>query len=331
MAVAVKMYKHFDTPKEPGVYHRLICLTGEDKGNAYFLMGKRIVMGRSENCDVTILDLKSSREHAEIILVGKNYILTDLGSQNGIVVNDLKIKQHALSNGDKIIVGKTVYKFSKVVVKEKSEDIAKKQKERNKKNIEIEDEEIEEEEPRNKRLTIFLGALILIAAVLLIDDDSGEEPKRVKNVPKRVLIENKEFQTAAAKRIKESKKNKEKLQRYFDRGLREFREGNYFRAISEFENAKQWSPNDPLANFYLRKTREALDEQIEGYFNKATRDIDAINYKKASTSYCAIVRLLNNYKKDSRYIAAVEGVKNLEKKMGLDEGDIECVDSSKGN
>ena len=45
---------------------------------------------------------------------------------------------------------------------------------------------------------------------------------------------------------------------YFQKGLREFREGNYFRAMSEFEHALAWSPSDPQAQFYLRKTQEAL-------------------------------------------------------------------------
>jgi pSer/pThr/pTyr-binding forkhead associated (FHA) protein len=328
MASAVKIYKHFEMPKEVGVYHRLICLTGDDKGKAYFLMGKRVVMGRSENCDVTILDLKSSREHVEIILVGRNYILTDLGSQNGVVVNDLKVKQHALSNGDKIIIGKTVYKFSKIEVKESNEKIIKNQRERNRRLDAADDEDEEdEEEPKNNRLTLILGAVILIGIMLMIGDETSEKPiKRVTTISNNIGEIDRSFERANNKRIKESKKNKAKLQIYFKRGLREFREGNYFRAINEFESAKQWSPNDPLANFYLRKTREALDEEIESYFSKATRDIDSINYMAAVTSYCAVIRLLADYKSDSRFLAAQVGVKSLEQKMGLDEDEIQCLD-----
>ena len=48
-------------------------------------------------------DIKSSREHAEIAQVGKDYNVTDLESQNSVVVNDLKIKQHTLNEGDKVI------------------------------------------------------------------------------------------------------------------------------------------------------------------------------------------------------------------------------------
>lgn len=326
MAKAVIEYKHYEVPKEPGVYHKLVCLTGENKGKAYFLMGRRVVLGRSEHCDITILDLKSSREHAEIILVDDVYILTDLGSQNGIIVNDLKVKQHALNPGDKVIVGKTVYKFSKQEVESKKKKVTKK---RTSREIDEDDDDDDEEENPKSPMSKILMAVIVIAVVILF---GSEDPKEVEEQKSNVVnaqvneIDD-SFQRAISKRKKESKKNKEKLAIYFKRGLREYREGNYFRAISEFENAQQWSPNDALANFYLRKTREKLDEQIESFFSKALRDTDAINYLKAATSYCAIVRLLNRYQDDTRYKAAKEGIRNLEKKLGLDEGEINCIET----
>ena len=322
MSKAVQILNHVELPRTAGVYYRLTCLTGEAKGTAYYLIGKRAVMGRSENCDITILDLKSSREHAEIILVGKEYILTDLGSQNGIIINDLKVKQHALVEGDKVIVGKTVYKFSKIEVKGEG---TKTKKTRKKRKV----EDVAEEEPKNSKMTIGLSLLIILAVLLLFEDEMVEEDTKKK---KPVLVGNvKEVSDSFAQAIKDksenSKKNKEKLELYFKRGLREYREGNFYRAILEFENAKQWSPKDRLASFYLRKTRESLDEQIQSYFSKAIRDIDSINYEKASVSYCTIIKILVNEESDPRYIAAKGAISNLEKKMGLDEGQIVCIES----
>lgn len=332
MAAAVKTFQHFDTPKEPGVYYRLICLTGEAKGNAYFLFGSRIVMGRSDKCDITILDLKSSREHAEIIKVGDDYIITDLGSQNGVMVNDLKIKQHSLTDGDKVIIGKTVYKFSKINVKE---SLIETKKKKIKKKVQVIEEEEEEEEPENKKLSLVLFGIIALGVAVIFLGDGDENntgvPQKKSVITANVKEIDKVFSEAAKQRRKVSKENKEKLQIYFKRGLREFREENFFRAISEFENAKQFSPNDPLANFYLRKTREALDERIESYFSKAIRDGDALNYQKSAVSYCGIIRLLANYTNDSRYISAKEGVKNIEEKLGLDEGEINCVEIEAGS
>ena len=101
---AVKIVNNFRAPKKIGVHHRLLCLTGNNKGVSYYISGKRVVLGRSGEVDVQVLDEKASREHAEIVNINGDFILTDLKSQNGTIVEDLKITQHKLSNGDKIII-----------------------------------------------------------------------------------------------------------------------------------------------------------------------------------------------------------------------------------
>jgi pSer/pThr/pTyr-binding forkhead associated (FHA) protein len=322
MAGGVKIYKHFQTPKTAGVYHRLVCLTGEKKGIAYFILeNKRVVMGRSEECDIRIFDLKSSREHAEIIQVGEDYIVTDLGSQNGIIVNDLKIKQHVLIDGDKIIVGKTVFKFSKVIVENKtkenlSEDF-----------LEEQNLENEEEKKKDKNLSYILFAIIIVAAIMMGVDDTGKEAPKENIIEKTIPLEMETgFENAINRKIQNNKLKSEKLGRYFHRGLREFREGNYYRAYLEFENARQWDAKDPTASFYLRKTKEKQNEIIESYFSKGTRDKDALNYKAATTAYCAIVRLLiHNNPKDQRIANARENLRIIEKHMGADDKSIVCV------
>lgn len=330
MGNAVKVYKHFQTPKTAGVYHRLICLTGERKGMAYFIMEKkRVVMGRAENADIRVLDLKSSREHAEIIQVGPDFILTDLGSQNGIIVNDLKVKQHVLSDGDKIIIGKTVYKFSQIEVKEAENE-----------NLDFlnndQDEEDDEEVQKDKNISkILLLVLILAFVVLQLGNDEEPEEDLTKNQGGKLAV--KEFDDEIISEVrgqnKRNKESKDKLERYFHRGLREYREGNFFRAYAEFQNAKQWAPKDPTANFYLRKTAEKQNEIIATYFSKGSRDVDALNYKAAETAYCTIIRLLiyNTPKNekgeytDERIKQAKESLRMIEKKTGRDENSIECI------
>lgn len=329
MSNAVKIFKHFQTPKSPGVYHRLICLTGEKKGMAYFIMDKqRVVLGRSETADIRVLDLKSSREHAEIIQVGNDFVLTDLGSQNGIVVNDLKVKQHVLSDGDKIIIGKTVYKFSKIEVKDELKPVD---------NEADDSEEVDEEEvKRDKKLARILMVILLLAFILFgIQDPAPEDSGNNQKNNNKVAIQ--EFDKSILKEVQNrSQKNtehKESLSRYFHRGLREYREGNYFRALQEFQNAQTNDANDPTVNFYVRKTNEKINEIISRYFNEASRDMDALNYKAASTAYCRIIRLLvYNTKKrsdgtyaDERIAQAEQSLRQIEKRTGQEENSIQCV------
>tara|TARA_B100001971_G_scaffold214585_1_gene252790 strand:- start:6852 stop:7820 length:969 start_codon:yes stop_codon:yes gene_type:complete len=318
MANAVKVLKHFETPEAAGTYHRLVCLTGKNKGLAYLIQAKRVVMGRSDKADVRVHDIKSSREHAEIVKVGKDFVLTDLGSQNGIVVNDLKVKQHVLTNGDKIIIGKTVYKFHRVEVKGEVEKpkVAE---------VEFEDEEFEE--TKNNKPTLIL-AIVAIGAIMLLMSGGEETPKPIvkKRSTMRINTVSGDMERALQKkRTYEDKELNKKLEVYFQKGLREFREGNYFRALEEFEATEYIKPQDPLAQFYIRKTKEALDRSIEESFLKAKRDEESLKYNSAITSYCSVIRLLYKKPDDERYIRAEKGLRKIEENQGKEEGEIKCI------
>ena len=318
MSNAVKVLKHFEAPKEAGVHFRLVCLTGKTKGEAYFLVGKRVVLGRSENADIRVLDIKSSREHCEIAKVGKDFILTDLGSQNGVVVNDFKVRQHVLNEGDKVIIGQTVYKFNRVEVKAKLKEVESV-------DDEYEDDEFEDETKKSKLTPVLILVIMMAVGVIVFSGDdasTGKSKKKsrynIKEIPGAIS----DPLSAASKK---NKKIQDKMNIYFQKGLREFRENNYFRAMSEFEHALSWSPSDPQALFYLRKTKEALDKMIKDLVLKAKRDEDSYKLQSAVVSYCSVLRLLYRYPKDERYIAAQENVDKLEEKLGLEKGEIECL------
>lgn len=59
-----------------------------------------------------MLDTEASRQHAQIVRDGGRYILSDRGSSNGTFVNGRAVKQTALSDGDRVQVGRTVFLFS---------------------------------------------------------------------------------------------------------------------------------------------------------------------------------------------------------------------------
>ena len=319
MSSAVKIFKHFEAPKEAGQYYRLVCLTGKEKGVAYFLIGKRVVLGRSDKADIRILDIKSSREHCEVIKVGKDFVLTDLASQNGVIVNDLKVKQHVLNEGDKVIIGKTVYKFNKIEVKDKAKNELKIAEENDVEGYE--DEELEEKSKLSPILILII--LAAVGVIIMSGEDNTESIKRKKSKYTVQELPGSISETMQGAR-KKDKKIQAKMNIYFQKGLREFREGNFFRAMSEFEHALSWSPNDPQAQFYLRKTKEALDKTIKDYELMARRDEDALKYQNAAVAYCAILRLLYRYPNDDRYINAKEMVTKIEENLGLEEGAIEC-------
>jgi hypothetical protein len=317
MSKNVLALKHFEMPPAEGTWWRLMCLTGQTKGDAYVLTGTRVVMGRSEKADIRVLDLKSSREHAEITKVGSDWVLTDLGSQNGIVVNDQKVSQQKLKEGDKIVIGQTVYKFAKVEVKGSTKPA--------KSRI---DDEVANPAPAKKQSSALLGLIAVVGIGLMLFDDTGKKTEVVKKKPTTMDVKDvtdEYLQLVRQKQFLDDKTQKQKMNTIFQRGLREFREGNYFRAIDEFSLALILNPNDPLADFYLRKSKEELDKFIADEFIKGKRDEEGLRYQNAIKTYCGIVRLLYKYQEDPRYKSAEENIKALEGKLGLEQGESNCL------
>ena len=69
-------------------------------------------IGRSHSCNLTIEDLKVSREHAKLVVGEINAVIHDLGSRNGIKVNGIPVKEHMeLSNGDRVRLGDYEFVF----------------------------------------------------------------------------------------------------------------------------------------------------------------------------------------------------------------------------
>lgn len=88
-----------------------LVLRSPDRQETFPLIGERVTIGRSIHTHVRLLDKLASREHCEIVRLGDRYILRDLGSSNGTIVNGKPVAERVLEWGDKIQVGETVLVF----------------------------------------------------------------------------------------------------------------------------------------------------------------------------------------------------------------------------
>ncbi len=93
----------------------VIVTTGEQKGE-FLPLGRRIsVIGRAENLPLQIRDDLISRKHLRIRFDEPtgDYWAEDMGSHNGVYVNNKKITEKTrLAEGDLILIGATVLMFT---------------------------------------------------------------------------------------------------------------------------------------------------------------------------------------------------------------------------
>ena len=80
----------------------------------YEIVDAEIAIGRSQKCHVVLEDKRSSRKHAIITLKGGKYLLKDLGSANGTLLNGEKADEQELHSGDVIRIGDTQFTFKMV-------------------------------------------------------------------------------------------------------------------------------------------------------------------------------------------------------------------------
>lgn len=94
----------------------LVFLSGDLLAASVPLEREEIILGRALEADVRINDTRVSRQHARINTISGEketpvYILTDLGSKNGTLLNGRKVVQEVLHNGDKIQIGEYLLRF----------------------------------------------------------------------------------------------------------------------------------------------------------------------------------------------------------------------------
>jgi len=66
-----------------------------------------VTIGRSPECDMPITDGQASRRHASVVRKGDGFEVSDLGSTNGTLLNDVQVKTKLLGHGDIIKIGAT--------------------------------------------------------------------------------------------------------------------------------------------------------------------------------------------------------------------------------
>ena len=65
-----------------------------------------VTIGRSHECDVSLHDILLSRSHCRLERTRDGWVVTDLGSKNGTVIDGRPVTRHALRPGEVIRIGR---------------------------------------------------------------------------------------------------------------------------------------------------------------------------------------------------------------------------------
>jgi hypothetical protein len=99
-------------PKPGARSYVLRFISGKYQGGEFpIATEKQILIGRSSDLDMVLVEDMVSRKHARIAMQTDQIWIEDLGSTNGTFVNGEKIKRARLKEGDRVLIGTSILKL----------------------------------------------------------------------------------------------------------------------------------------------------------------------------------------------------------------------------
>jgi len=89
----------------------LVVISGSNIGHQHQITISQSMIGRSMNADIQIDDESASRDHAFIVRDTSGYRIRDNASKNGCFLNDSRIDDCYMQDGDILRIGGTIFKF----------------------------------------------------------------------------------------------------------------------------------------------------------------------------------------------------------------------------
>lgn len=306
-------FKHTSVERQQGEQARFKVIQGPDYGAVYVVFGKKVSIGRGEENDLVISDLKASRVHATIAMTPQGWTIKDLGSANGILYNGRSVRDSNLKMGDTITVGETTLEFilsdvGTKILMAPARSVDQFQSEQ-RRLLEVQGKAkvsspTQAPVSKNSRLLILGGGGLVILYFLFGGDEKPRPPPKKKQEVKQDL--------AAFLPSVEKNKTAEML---FKDGFREYLNGNYSRARTQFETVLQVLPGHPLATLYLENCTKSVEESVKRHLENGKKALSAGKYKEARANFERIQRLFYRDQVNPAYIEAKSQIEKLDKAM----------------
>jgi pSer/pThr/pTyr-binding forkhead associated (FHA) protein len=313
---AASKYKQLNLPKQPSEIARLKVVAGPDYGCVFVLTSGRATIGRGEDSDVVLSDLKASRKHAELLLSGSTWSVKDAGSSNGILHNGKVTRVSTIRTLDTVTLGETTLEFiggeagtGALMADPKS--LAQ---------IKSEQNAFQAQQDKVRQLGVIGGVkvsgpntpgapggatkasrmgsprMIMIAVggiaayMILSAGDKPATPQK-KREPAKVPAVNSSIAELGGASPPMDPQVARTAEQLFKSGFREYGQGNYLRAKQLFETVLQIAPGHRLAVLYMENCTNAIDSEVKKHLELGRKDFEAGKLRESKGHYEAVLRL----------------------------------------
>ena len=271
--------------KKPENAAILKIVSGTNSGKQFRLLGDRILIGRSGDCDIILKDNeKCSRQHALIKFYQNSYSIESLNLKNLVLVNKKTVTNHILSEKDLITIGSLNFQFfSKKPPVAMSSHFSNSTKKKAKKS--------------SFTKHVFIALLGLVLFIVFSENESTEQ-KRSLSVATEQEIDN-EIEALEILNKQEALDKRQSEESMLARvalikGLRDFNKGYYYRALKAFDHCTTLSQKNKLCKSYSRKSKAQVNRIIQKkmLLGKAYRDNN--QYQACQATYKSIEVMIRN-------------------------------------
>lgn len=266
----------------PQLETTLTVMNGSQKGTVYRVVSNRVTIGRGSDNDIVVDDPKCSRHHAEIFLGTHGFEIRDLSERNVMLVDGREAKAAPLRESSTFVLGLTQFRFAMRANQLQSQSTATHE------GLTLVSAQtgmapamgagtspsIRRPNPVKKSgglNPVRLIMIVLAIGVVYILMDNG--PKKPAGPTPEQLAEQ---EMKAAETVKQSAESRyrpkdvsindigyKQAQQAFVEGFRDFRKGQYERALQAFQACLSLYPNHVMCNRYQRLTQRKFDEIIQ--------------------------------------------------------------------
>jgi tetratricopeptide (TPR) repeat protein len=274
-----------DGEAPPTAGPRLLIIGGNNRGREFALKPADNCIGRGTDNDVVLADIAVSRKHTMVCFEAGQFIVRDLGSGNGTLLNGKKVTSHPLQDGDQLELGNTLMRFLGAVapaqlahlstVVKRADDIP---------GSAIPTLDVPRQQlatvaarpamgfsPRARRLLLFgvVGLVVFLGLLLLL---------------KSVMSSRRQQQLAAAKTA--GPKPDEILMQEFNEGIKQYNARNWEQARSHFQKVLALAPNQASIRHYVEVT--AAEQSARDALKKARSQLTQRDHAGARVALAKI-------------------------------------------
>ena len=285
-------------------------LNGPDKGAQFKISGATLTIGRGNDNDIQVQgDPQISRQHLRISIRHEEIYIESLNEKNPLTINKKPIQNAIIESGVQFIAGKTKFQ-----IKEENQISTTSQRNNMSPYVRQNRQGHQKLTPlpqkRNlARMTLYavVGIVILLLIFSSHKKDETQEPmlRTDEVVNKEIVSQQNIIESLRQKNLRSGKSTLQfkRAQAGYIKGFRDYKQGQYERAIQYFQECLSIYPSHVLCNRYLRLSQKRFNELVQYHMVVGKKSLDKKHYRACITSFNNVMVMVKD-PNDKVYIEA---------------------------